>query len=367
MTKIGVVGAGQLGRMLALAGIPLNLQFEFLDPSVETPASALGPCTRAAFDDMQALQHLAERCDVLTYEFENVSVLAMNHIATTHAVYPPPRALAVSQDRLIEKEFLRDLGLTTAEFRSIESALDIDRAASELGLPLILKTRRMGYDGRGQLQFSAGDDAKAAWQSLGEAPCIAEAVVPFEREVSLIAVRSLSGETAYYPLIENVHRQGILATSRAPAPQVSEELQLKAQSYADAIFSAISYVGVLTIEFFESYGQLIANEIAPRVHNSGHFSIEGSQTSQFENHLRAILGLPLGSTAPRGVSTMLNCVGEMPAREIVLKIPGAHLHDYGKSPKPNRKLGHVTICAATAKKLDARLALLNEMLPGQRD
>lgn len=344
VTKIGILGAGQLGRMLALAGYPLGFQFRFLDHSAEAPAGQVGPMQVGEFEDQTVLDAFAQGLDVVTFEFENVPVHAVEHLAKSVAVYPSAQALEVTQDRLAEKLFLQELGIQTAPIRPVASSDEISSAVAELGTPAILKTRRFGYDGKGQFRLSTSSQVAEAWEAIAGAPAIIEGYVNFDRELSLLSVRSTTGETAFYPLVENTHSHGILKRSVAPAPAVGPELQSAAEEIATKVLRSLNYVGVLAIEFFEVRGRLIVNEMAPRVHNSGHWSIEGAVTSQFENHLRAIVGLPLGPTAVRGESLMLNCIGKMPDVASVLQIGGAHLHDYGKSPRKGRKVGHVTLC-----------------------
>jgi 5-(carboxyamino)imidazole ribonucleotide synthase len=316
VTLVAVIGGGQLGRMLGLAGIPLGLEFRFLDPAEDAPAQAVGELVVGAYDDELSLRRLARGADVVTFEFENVPAAAARSVGAV----PSARALAPTQDRLEEKELFRRLGIPTAEFRSPP-------------VPALAKTRRHGYDGKGQRLISGLDEL--------EDNEIAEEIVEFERELSIIAVRSTHGETAFYPLVENTHRDGILRLSRAPAQDAPDAI---ARDYASRLLEALDYAGVLALELFEtSDGRLLANEVAPRVHNSGHWTIEGARTSQFENHLRAILGLPLGSTQTPQAVAMVNLIGEAPSLERMLAIPGAHVHLYGKAPRPGRKLGHVTL------------------------
>ena len=349
--KIGVLGAGQLGRMLALAGIPLGMKFRFYDPTPDSPASHLAPQTIGAYDDWDALTRFAEGLDVITYEFENVPLETAQFLETLAPVFPPPDALRVAQDRLTEKRTLLALGIPTPIFDSIESWTELDETANRFGLPAVLKTRRFGYDGKGQFVLRTPEDLPEAWEALQGSPLILEGFIPFDRELSLIGGRGKNGDTLCYPLVENVHQNGILRTSLAPAPHVSAELQSQAEAHLIRLLETLNYVGVLTIEFFEQNGRLIANEMAPRVHNSGHWTIEGAETSQFENHLRAICGLPLGSTAPRGFSLMYNGIGTLPDPVAALAIAGAHLHDYGKTPRPGRKVGHLTLRADSADAL----------------
>lgn len=354
--RIGIIGAGQLGRMLALAGYPLGLRFTFLDPSPDACAAQVGDCIQGAYDDPAKLRQLAEQVDVISFEFENVPVAAVEVIARLKPFYPPVSALGASQDRLTEKTLFGKLGIPTPGFCAVNSLADLQQAISRIGIPGILKTRRLGYDGRGQFRILKPADVAAAWAALQGSPLIYEAFVPFTREVSIIGARSSRGEIAIYPLSENTHQDGILHTTRAPYRQA--KLQKQAESYLRKLLKHFDYVGILTIEFFVLRGKLVANEMAPRVHNSGHASIEGSQTSQFENHLRAICGLPLGSTAPRGHSAMLNFVGAIPERATALKQAGVHFHHYGKEARPTRKLGHATVVAKTPAQRDQALKKL---------
>lgn len=360
--RVGVLGGGQLGRMLALAGYPLGLRFTFVDPSEDAPAGELGELVVAEYDDPIALSALS-RCDVVTYEFESIPVEAADVLAQGIPVFPPPTALRIAQDRLYEKETFRAVGIPTPEFVAVESRASLAAAIDRVGLPGLLKTRRFGYDGKGQFLLRAKEDADAAWEALGNVPLIFERFVPFERELSILGVRGRDGSVVFYPLVENRHRDGILRTSLCPAPNLDGALAGLAESYCERLLDHTSYVGVLALELFQVGGELYANEMAPRVHNSGHLTIEGARTSQFENHLRAILGLPLGSTEVPEPAAMLNLVGELPPRESVLAVPGAHLHRYGKEPRPRRKVGHVTVTAPNAYELEKRLARLRT-LPG---
>jgi 5-(carboxyamino)imidazole ribonucleotide synthase len=346
--------------MLALSGHALGLELVFLDPAPNSPAGQLGPQVVADYADASALERLAAT-DVVTYEFESVPVGAAESLAARVSVFPPAKALHVAQDRLNEKECFRALGIPTPRFARVDSETGLRSACGELGLPAVLKTRRLGYDGKGQRVLRSEADIAAAWSELGSAPLILESFVRFERELSLLAVRGRDGATAFYPLVENQHRDGILRVTRAPAPGISRELQARAESYVSALLTELGYVGVIALELFDCDSQLLANEFAPRVHNSGHFTIEGAETSQFENHLRAILGWPLGSTRVPGPCAMLNCVGAMPEPSSVLAIPGAHLHAYGKAARPGRKLGHITLTGE--RDLETRIAELCRM-PG---
>jgi len=355
---IGILGGGQLGYMLALAGYPLGLHFRFLDPSPEAPVGRIAHRVTAGFTDVQALERFAQGLEVVTYEFENVPVEAARLLAEKTAVYPPVNALHEAQDRLREKTLFTKLGIPTTEFAALETAEEFDAALVRFGLPAILKTRRMGYDGKGQWLLRTKEDVEHARRALPKVPLLLERFVAFDNELSMLGVRSKTGETAFYPVVENHHRQGILRLSIAPAQNLTNELQRAAEEASRKVLEALGYVGVLCIEFFEVGGRLLANEMAPRVHNSGHWTIEGAVTSQFENHLRAILGKPLGSTSAVGYSVMINLIGEIPEENAVLAVPNAHLHLYGKAPRPGRKLGHVTVCTDEAEKLRARLAVL---------
>ena len=346
--------------MLALAGVPLGCEFVFVDPTAGSPAAAVGTQLVCDYGDSAALDALSE-CHVVSYEFESVPVAAAEAIAARVPVYPPPLALRVAQDRLSEKSCFRELGIQTAPFVAVDSLDDLARGIAVVGLPAVLKTRRLGYDGKGQFVLRRVEDVAAAWSAVGGAASILEGFVSFERELSLIAVRARDGQTAFYPLGENLHQRGILRKTLAPAPDWTPELQRAAEGYATLILERLSYVGVLAVELFQVGSALIVNEIAPRVHNSGHYTIEGSRTSQFENHLRAILGLPLGDTAALCPTCMLNVVGAVPDSRAVLTVADAHLHLYGKAPRPGRKVGHITVRGTDARELADRVAQLEAL------
>lgn len=352
---VGVLGGGQLGRMMALAGYPLGIRCLFYDPNPEACAGQVAPLLTYPYEDTHALVQLVERCEVITYEFENVPLESARWLAERIPVRPTPEALHAFQDRLIEKQTLQTHGVPVPVFAPIDP--QNPRAALEVvGLPAVVKTRRFGYDGKGQAVVRTESGFMEAVARFGAHPLIAEAFVPFEREVSMIAVRALDGTMAFYPLIENHHHEGILYRSIAPAPHLTPALQEQAERHARALMEALNYVGVMTIEWFELRGQLLANEVAPRVHNSGHWTIEGAHTSQFENHLRAILGLPLGSTAPRGYMVMQNLLGDLPDPAKILSDPRAKLHLYGKAPRPRRKVGHITWCFDTPEERERFLS-----------
>jgi len=348
MTMIGILGAGQLGRMLALSGYPLGHRFRFLDPASHSPAGLLADHLAFGYSDKAALEQFADGLDVVTYEFENVPVETVRHLEKIVPVYPPAPALEKAQDRFVEKSFFCELGIPTPKFTT-----DIDK---DFDFPAVLKTRRMGYDGKGQTVVNSGVDLE------DEKPdgMILEEFISFGRELSIIGVRNKAGETRFYPLVENHHREGILRLSLVTG-NVLPSLQQDAEKYARRVMSALEYVGVLAIEFFESEGDLLANEMAPRVHNSGHWTIEGAVTSQFENHLRAVTDAPLGCTDPLGACAMINLVGELPDVKSILNIDGAHLHLYDKAPRPKRKIGHITFVEKDLETLQRKLDLLKEI------
>jgi 5-(carboxyamino)imidazole ribonucleotide synthase len=332
VTVVGCLGGGQLGRMLALAGIPLGLRFRFLDPAADACAGDVGELLVGPYDDPTLLDRLAEGTAAVTFEFENVPVESTRHVGAL----PGPRALEEGQDRLLEKELFRRLDIPTARFGSLD----------ETGMPALVKRRRLGYDGKGQRRIDRAD-------TLADDE-LAEELVPFSRELSIVAVRGRDGETRFYPLAENVHRGGVLRLSRVPALDAAEQI---ARDYTGRLLEELDYVGVLALELFEVEGGLLANEFAPRVHNTGHWTIDAAETSQFENHLRAILGLPLGPTDARAPCAMVNLIGEIPPLTELLALPAAHLHLYGKSPREGRKVGHVTLVEPEEAAVQAALAL----------
>jgi 5-(carboxyamino)imidazole ribonucleotide synthase len=355
VTTVGILGGGQLARMMAIAGAPLGVRFLVVDSVADACAGQVAPLVTADWRDFAALADFARRVDVVTFDFENVPAETAQWLSACTHVFPNATALAVAQDRLAEKTLFRELGLDTPAFAPVDSRDDLERAVAAIGVPAVLKTRRLGYDGKGQYRIRSRDDVAAAWQALGGVPLILEAWVAFEREVSVIAVRSRSGELRAYPLTQNWHADGILSVSLAPAPD-TERLQAAALAHARAVAERLDYVGVFALELFVADGRLLGNEMAPRVHNSGHWTIEGTACGQFENHVRAVLGLPLGDTAALGVSIMLNWIGELPDAAPVLAEPRAHWHDYGKAPRAGRKVGHATLCAESNAAMAARLA-----------
>jgi 5-(carboxyamino)imidazole ribonucleotide synthase len=362
---LGVLGGGQLARMLALAAAPLGINTVVVDGADDACAGQVAPLVVAQWSDDDALQAFAARVDAVTFDFENVPAQTAERLARQVAVHPSPQALAVAQDRLAEKTLFRECGLATPDFMAVDTREDLAKALANIGAPAILKTRRLGYDGKGQFRLKSLDDADVAWSALGEQAAtlglILEAFVPFQRELSVIAVRGRDGQFRTWPLTQNWHVDGVLSMSLAPAPDIAE-LQHRATALAKTLAERLDYVGVFALELFVKDGELLGNEMAPRVHNSGHWTIEGAHTSQFENHVRAVLGLPLGDTGGRGVSTMFNWIGELPDAAPVLRAIDAHWHDYGKQARPGRKVGHATLCAPDAKELAARLTELADAL-----
>ena len=362
-----MLGGGQLGWMLGLAGIPLGVEFRFLDPSPEAPARAVGDLVVGGLDDVAAAQTAAAGATVVTYEWEGVPAATARALAEDGPVYPSARALEMSQDRLTEKEMFRALGIGTAPFRAVDDRATLDAAVAALGLPAILKTRRGGYDGKGQAVLRSAADVDDAWRELGGVPLILEGFVAFDRELSILAVRAATGATACWSVVENTHLDGILRLTRAPAPGHSDALQTSAEACIVPLLDSLDYVGVACVELFQVGDDLLVNEWAPRVHNSGHWTIEGAATSQFENHVRAVLGWPLGSTETRQLSTMVNCIGGLPAVRDILLTAEAHLHDYGKAPRPGRKVGHITVTGARQDELETRVARVQTLVAAATD
>ena len=359
--KIGVIGGGQLGRMLALAGTPLGMSFAFLDPAPDACSQALGEHLRGDYNDHEHLRRLADDVDLVTFEFESVPAETVAFLSQFVPVYPSAEALRIARDRWFEKSMFKDLGIPTPDFADIQSQADLEAAVAAIGLPAVMKTRTLGYDGKGQKVLRKAEDVVGAFAELGSVPCILEGFVPFTGEVSLVAVRARDGETRFYPLVHNRHDSGVLALSIA---STEHPLQALAEDYVGRVLKQLDYVGVLAFEFFEVDGGLKANEIAPRVHNSGHWTIEGAECSQFENHLRAVAGLPLGSTAKVGESAMLNFLGGVPDVAKVTAIADCHLHHYGKAFKAGRKVGHATLRCADMATLKARIAEVEALIQG---
>ena len=365
MTTVGILGGGQLARMMALSGAPLGLRFLVLDSVADACAGQFAPKVVGDYTDEAALGEFASKVDVATFDFENVPATSAEWLSSHVPVFPNPRALGLSQDRLAEKTLFRELGIPVPDFADIPDRAALDAAVAQLGTPCILKTRRLGYDGKGQFRIKTPDDVDAAWEALGAQAStvglILEAFVRFQRELSVVAVRGRDGEFRSWPLTENWHVDGVLSASLAPA-RVDDAMTERAIAYAKSLAEAMDYVGVFALELFSRDGELLANEIAPRVHNSGHWTIEGSETSQFQNHLRAVLGLPLGDTRMVGHACMLNWIGEMPDAIPVLREAGGHWHDYGKSARAGRKVGHATLRADTIDELAESLTRVGKAL-----
>lgn len=365
MTTVGILGGGQLARMMALAGAPLGLRFLVLDTVADACAGQFAPMVVGDYTDRAALEEFASRIDVATFDFENVPAESAQWLTARAPVFPNPRALATAQDRLAEKTLFRELGIPVPPFAAIDTREQLRAAVAELGAPCILKTRRLGYDGKGQFRIKTPADIDAAWDALGaQAPTVGlilEGFVAFQRELSVVAVRGRDGEFRAWPLTENWHVDGVLSASLAPAP-VDDALRDTALSHARKLAEALDYVGVFALELFCRDGELLANEMAPRVHNSGHWTIEGSETSQFQNHLRAVLGMPLGDTRMVGHACMLNWIGAMPDAGAVLREAGGHWHDYGKQPREGRKVGHATLRADSRQELAGALSRVGEAL-----
>lgn len=360
--RVGCLGGGQLGRMLALAGYPLGLRFTFLDPAADAAAGQVGELLVGPYTDPGRLRELGRTANLVTFEFESVPDTAAQALAATTTVFPPPLALAVAQDRLLEKQLFSELGIPSSAYTRVDTPGDLGPAADWLRRPARLKSRRLGYDGHGQAEVAAPELLEDSWRSLGEVPCILEEEVQFERELSVVGARSRSGEVAFYPLTENHHQLSVLRLSLAPAPDAAPGLQAQAEEICLAIMEKLDYCGVLAVELFQRGPQLLANEIAPRVHNSGHWTQDGALISQFENHLRAGLGWPLGKTTARGFAAMVNILSELPEPAAVLAVPGAHLHLYGKAPRPLRKLGHVNVSGPDPHQVSATVEQLDRVL-----
>jgi 5-(carboxyamino)imidazole ribonucleotide synthase len=362
---LGILGGGQLARMLVLAGAPLGVRFRIVDKVADACAGQLAPLSTVGWDDVDKLATFAREIDAATYDFENVPAATAEGLGARIRVAPNALSLATAQDRVLEKTLFRACGLPTAEFSDIVTRADLDAALARIGVPAILKTRREGYDGKGQFRIKTLADAGAAWQALGVQAgprgLILESFVAFDFEASVVAVRAADGEFRAWPVTRNWHVDGILSASLAPARR-GASIDKAAFAHARAIAEQLDYVGVFALELFVKGDKLLGNEMAPRVHNSGHWTIEGAVTSQFENHVRAVLGMPLGDTSARFPSCMLNWIGELPDRDKLLAIPGAHWHDYGKSPRPGRKVGHATVCAPDTATLAARLEQVGRAL-----
>ena len=352
---IGILGGGQLGQMLAQAGTSLGARFTVLDPGENPPAACVAGQIRAAYDDEAAAARLGQANEVVTYEFEHLALPAVAAAAAHAELHPSLKALETVQDRIRQKNFLAAQTIATAVFAPVLTEADLATAALAVPGKAVLKTARDGYDGKGQRRLATAADLPAAWDALGRVPCVLEGFVTFSRELSLVSTRARDGQMVFYPLVENHHEHGILRLTTAPAADITADLQRQAEDAARALTEALAYVGTFTIEFFQVGDRLVVNEVAPRVHNSGHWTIEGAVTSQFENHVRALMGLPLGDTSPRGYAAMVNLVGVMPDPLALCALPGLHFHDYAKAPRRGRKLGHATLVDADPERLRQRV------------
>ncbi|MCB1615608.1 MAG: 5-(carboxyamino)imidazole ribonucleotide synthase [Pseudomonadales bacterium] len=368
--KIGILGGGQLAQMIALSGIPLGLRFVCYDPVDDCCASTVAEHISADYDNRKKLAEFAGQVDIITYEFENVPASCVRYLNALmqekgSAVFPGENALHATQDRLREKQLFEKLAIPTPAFMAVNHAEDLEQAVRLLGLPLVLKSRSGGYDGKGQSVIRNEHDLHEAKKAIKHDQLIAEAWVNFDREISIIAVRSRSGQTAFYDIAENTHQNGILSTS---FNRPDDAMQKKAEMLAQRLLDELNYTGVIALELFQTGDQLFANEYAPRVHNTGHWTIEGAACSQFENHLRALLDWPVGSTRSIGYSGMINFIGELPPVSDYLSVNNAHYHDYGKEPRPGRKVGHATLVAASqdsVKKMTETLEAQNRGLARQ--
>lgn len=359
--RIGIIGSGQLGRMMALAGTHLNTEYVFFDEALESPSSNLGRTIQPSASD--AINEFLNSVDVITYESENTDAQLVEHLNKVKPVYPSAKSLLKSQHRLTEKSYFQTLGIQTADFLKVESKDDLLKATEKLGLPIILKTTREGYDGKGQAFIKTASDIDSAWNTLQGQELIAEAFVTFSRELSVIAVRNPSKEIEIYPLAENDHSNGILRVSRVPVQNLSKEKQIQAETFITNLLEDLDHVGVLTLELFDTKDGLIANEMAPRVHNSGHWSIEGALSSQFENHIRAICDMPLGSPEMRQpFAGMINIIGKHGDQSTVMKLPEAFYHAYGKSERNNRKIGHINLIAQNKEALEDNISKLDSFI-----
>jgi 5-(carboxyamino)imidazole ribonucleotide synthase len=355
--KIGIIGGGQLGKMLAEASSSLNHTCVIYDPDHDCCAAASGKHFCSRYDDWESLKTFAAEVDIITYEFEHVPVKTLEFLKQFKNILPDIDALEYTQDRLKEKRLFKSLGIPTVKYYAVSSLPELATASLELGFPFILKSRSGGYDGKGQIEIKSQSKLKTSWESFSCEQLIAEEKFPYKREVSIIGSRDCDGNTVFYDLCENKHTQGILSYTSI---KKNDPLHGKAIVYAEKLMSKLNYTGTLTIEFFDSGEILVANEYAPRVHNSGHWSIEGAAVSQFENHIRAVTGMALGSTASIGSSLMFNVIGKYPHSLPASGSQSIHYHSYGKSPATGRKIGHITIKSSTV--LDSK-ACYNELFP----
>lgn len=357
--KIGIIGGGQLGRMLALEGIKLGIQFTVLDPGESPCASAVAKHVRAAFDDVDALSALLRDNDAVTFEFENVPAAVLQAVEQSH-LQPPVAALLTAQDREREKECFESIGLPVAPWRAADNQEDVDLAVADLGFPLIAKTRTLGYDGKGQQRLTSTDDARDLFAAMGGVPLLIERLVSFDREVSIVGTRNRAGDLVIYPMTENIHRNGILHRSQRIA--LPRALRQQAVHHLRNLTSALNYVGTLALECFVCDNVLLGNEFAPRVHNTGHWTLDGTHCSQFENHVRAVAGLPLATALSEHPAGMLNLIGKMPDTQVVTGRSDTFLHVYDKAPRPGRKLGHINVIGQDQRTVNERLDALERLL-----
>lgn len=365
MTKLGIIGGGQLAQMMAHAAEKLGIETIVLDPKADACAGQVAQLVQAEYNDQQALNKLADQCDVLTFDFENVPASSLKQLAQHCRICPSADILETAQDRLLEKNLFRELGIAIGGFYEINSRPDLLAALEQTGYPAILKTRCFGYDGKGQQVLRQPEDLEHAWRRFEGHALILEQFIAFDWECSIIGVRNDAGEIRYYPLTRNHHTNGILDYSRAPIENLNTQLQTTAQKYLQRILEQFNYVGVLALELFVVDGQLLANEIAPRVHNSGHWTIDGANCSQFENHVRACCGLPLGSTDAKAEALMVNWIGHVPEAGEYQQVEGLHWHDYGKQPREGRKVGHATLIAESSDALMVKAKRLADLLGDQ--
>lgn len=368
MKKVGILGAGQLGRMLALAGYPLELDFHFFD-TTGSPSVGLGQVSidNSGKLDSPDLAAFLDDVDVVSYEFEHLPLDLCQYIEKQCTLYPSAESLRVCQNRGLEKALFDKLSIPTPAYRIIDSLAELEQAVEELGLPVVAKTTTEGYDGKGQFVIKEQGQCRDAWVSIGQRELIVEAFVNFSRELSIIAVRAADDDIRVYPLAENDHHEGILRYSTAPAPHLDPDTEKLAHDYIRDLIHELGHVGALTLELFETEDGLVANEMAPRVHNSGHWSIEGATSSQFENHLRAVCSMPLGDTQAHQPTCMINIISEKGDIESIMKLPYANVHLYGKSERPGRKLGHITVSADSYEELAWRVKNVACFLPANPD
>ncbi|MEM1072368.1 MAG: 5-(carboxyamino)imidazole ribonucleotide synthase [Planctomycetota bacterium] len=349
-TTLAILGGGQLGRMLALAAAPLGVRVRALDPNPDACAGDVCELIVGAFDDPLSLERLTRDAQAVTYEFENIPQTALDRVRDAgFTLRPGPRSIAVASDRLLEKQHLASIGIAVAPFAPVHDHASLTQAVETIGTPAILKTRTGGYDGKGQAPVDEPSAAEDAWSAIDRRPAVLEQRLSFERELAAVVCRSQRGDTTSYPLTQTRHERGILVRAHAPA-QTDQQTSTTADSWAATLADSLEHVGTLALELFDTPAGLIANEFAPRVHNSGHWTIDGCRCSQFENHVRAVLGWPLGATQQGRPSVMLNLIGAAPDPDAIAAIPGAAAHLYRKAPKPGRKIGHVTFTADTLHK-----------------